>query len=228
MNDRDIDEILAGAAPPEIDSALLSRVSAQMGASLKPVHPIAPSWVLAFGLLFIAALIAIGGACLFGLYGIRKLGGAEIAAIFSALGILMSIAAMLSVRAMTPGSIQRITPSMLLLIVMVGWLVIDASVFHDYRMDSFVPQGISCLRAGLVVAIPAGVAGWLALHRGFAVNPTSAGLAAGTLAGLAGLTMLELHCPNFSAPHVMVWHTAVIPISAIAGALLAKLRFKID
>ena len=46
-------------------------------------------------------------------------------------------------------------------------------------------------------------------------------LVVGTLAGLAGVTMLELHCANLEAPHVMLWHTAVMPISAAAGALLA-------
>jgi hypothetical protein len=61
------------------------------------------------------------------------------------------------------------------------------------------------------------------LRRGFAVNPAGAGLAAGTLAGLAGLLMLEIHCPNFRAPHVMVWHTAVVPVSAVTGWLLVKI-----
>jgi hypothetical protein len=31
--------------------------------------------------------------------------------------------------------------------------------------------------------------------------------------------MLELHCVNFEAPHVIVWHIAVLPISAAAGLL---------
>jgi len=53
------------------------------------------------------------------------------------------------------------------------------------------------------------------------VDSLGAGLARGALAGLAGVGMLELHCPNFEAPHVMVWHTAVLPLSAAAGALLA-------
>lgn len=33
--------------------------------------------------------------------------------------------------------------------------------------------------------------------------------------------MLELQCPNFQALHVLVWHTAVVPVCAAAGALLA-------
>jgi hypothetical protein len=73
-------------------------------------------------------------------------------------------------------------------------------------------------------AVPVALASWLLLRRGFAVNAVAAGLAAGTLAGMAGVTMLELHCPNFEALHVMLWHTAVVPVSGAAGALLAWLR----
>ncbi len=99
-------------------------------------------------------------------------------------------------------------------------LAVFAVLFHDYRTDHFVSQGIVCLTAGLLHAIPAGLASWLLLRRGFAVNSVAAGLVAGTLAGLAGVTMLELHCANFEALHVMLWHTAVMPVSAAAGALL--------
>ena len=34
------------------------------------------------------------------------------------------------------------------------------------------------------------------------------------------MTVLELHCVNFEALHVLVWHTAVVPVSAAAGALV--------
>jgi hypothetical protein len=61
-------------------------------------------------------------------------------------------------------------------------------------------QGVVCLSAGLLHAIPAALASWLLLRRGFAVNPVAAGLVAGTLAGLAGVTMLELHCANLKPP----------------------------
>jgi hypothetical protein len=33
--------------------------------------------------------------------------------------------------------------------------------------------------------------------------------------------MLEFHCDNFLALHVLVWHTAVVPVSAAGGALVA-------
>ncbi len=176
--------------------------------------------VVALVLVAIWAAIAFASAWGMGLYGIEKLSSADAGTIFSVLGIFTWLVAMISANEMAPGSRRWIDPVQLLVIVMVGWLAVDAVLFRDYDMSSFMTQGWPCLRAGLIVAIPTGAASWLALRRGFAVNPASAGLAAGTLAGLAGLAMLELHCPNLRAPHIMVWHTAVVPVSALAGTLV--------
>ena len=99
-----------------------------------------------------------------------------------------------------------------------------AFLFHDYRTDSFVHQGIACLEVGLLWAAPAAAGAWLLLRRGFAVDHKAAGVAAGTFAGLTGVTVLELHCPNLRMPHIVVWHLAVLPIAALAGRSL--LRFK--
>jgi hypothetical protein len=39
--------------------------------------------------------------------------------------------------------------------------------------------------------------------------------------------VLELHCANFEALHVLVWHTLVVPVSAGFGALIGwALRHK--
>jgi hypothetical protein len=223
MNEQDIDEILGRAAkgPHPVDPRLLDRVSASIGATLRPVRPIAPVWVLASALWLVSAGIAIAAAWALGLNGVQKLTGTEMGAIFPVLALFTWLAALLSVGAMTPGAL-RWNPARLLIVVIVAWIAVDAILFRDYRMASFVPEGFPCLRAGLLIAIPAGAASWLVLQRGFAVNRIAAGLAAGTLAGLAGLTMLEFHCANFNAMHVMVWHTAVVPVSGLAGAMLAR------
>jgi hypothetical protein len=225
VNDKEIDDIIERSAgvPHEVDPALLSRVSIAMTASLRPVRPMAPAWMLAAGLMSISVIVASVSAWWLGFYGVRKLSVAEIASIFPALLIFSWLVAMMSAGAITPGSRRWMNPAMLLLLVVAGWIALDAVLFRDYDLGAFLPQGVSCLRAGLVVAIPTGIGGWLLLRRGFAVNPAGAGLAAGTLAGLAGLVMLEIHCPNLRAPHVMVWHTAVVPVSALAGAIVAKI-----
>jgi hypothetical protein len=100
-------------------------------------------------------------------------------------------------------------------------LAIFGALFRNYQTNRFLAAGLTCLEFGLLDAIPVALLGWLILRRGFAVNAAASGLVGGTLAGLAGVAMLELHCPNFQALHVLIWHTAVIPVSAAAGAFLA-------
>jgi hypothetical protein len=118
-----------------------------------------------------------------------------------------------------PASRHRLSPGALLAVVCAALLIVFALLFHDYHSDHFVSSGMVCLATGLLHAMPAALISYLLLRRGFAVNPISAGLVGGALAGLAGVTMLELHCSNFQALHVLFWHTLVVPVSAAAGAL---------
>jgi hypothetical protein len=224
VRDREIDEILkeAAQAPHDVETALLDRIAGSIGSSLRPVRPLPPAWLLVGGLVLICAAVALAGAARLGLYGIQRLSVLERALIFPALGILLWLAATAFVGEMIPGSRRRVAPGFLLVAGSLALLAVFAVLFHDYRTDRFVSQGLACLTAGLLHAIPAAFASWLLLRRGFAVNSVAAAMAAGTLAGLAGVTMLELHCPNFQALHVMLWHTAVMPLSATVGGILAR------
>lgn len=224
MRDWEIDEILkqAAQAPHDVDPAVLDHVARSIGSSLGPVRPLPPAWVLAGVLVLICAAVALAGAARLGLYGIQKLSVLEAALVFPVLAILICLAATAFVGEMIPGSRRRVAPGFLLGAGSLALLAVFAVLFRDYRTERFVSQGVACLTAGLLHAIPAALASWLLLRRGFAVNSIAAAVAAGTLAGLAGATMLELHCANFEAPHVMLWHTAVMPLCAAAGALLAR------
>ncbi len=155
-----------------------------------------------------------------GFYGIEKLSLSERALIFSTLGILVWVAGKKFVSQLIPGSRQHLSVGAFLTIGSAALLGVFALVFRDYHTDHFISAGIACLLTGLLLAIPAAFLSWLLLRRGFAVNSVAAGLVGGALAGLSGVTMLELHCANFQAPHVLVWHTAVVPVSAAAGALV--------
>ena len=225
MKDREIDEILKQAAttPHQVNPALLDRIASSIGASLGPVRPLPPPWLLTAGLAIACAAVALAGAAHFGLYGLHKLSALERRLIFSALGIQIWLAAVACVSERIPGSRRHVAPGFPLAAGSLAMLAIFAILFRDYGTGHFVSQGIPCLTAGLLHAIPAALASWFILKRGFAVNPVSAGLAAGTLAGLAGVTMLELHCPNLQAAHVMLWHIAVMPVSGAAGALLGRM-----
>lgn len=225
MRDREIDAILEQAAgtPHDVDPALLDRIANSVGRSFAAVRPVRPAWVLGTGLILICAAAAVAFAALVGFYGVRKLSGWERALVFPVLAILVWLAATTRVAEVTPGSRRRVSPDSLLAIVTLALLAVFSVLFHDYHTHQFL-GGVACLKAGLVDAIPASIASWLLVRRGFAVNSVASGLVAGTLAGLAGVVMLELHCPNFEALHVLFWHTAVVPSAAVAGALLEWLR----
>lgn len=223
MKEKDIDEALerAAQAPHQVDPALLAAVADSIKSSMRPVRPLPPAWILSGGVILISALIAIAGAARAGFHGFEKLDLAQRALIFSALAILVWAAAQEFVDQMIPASRHRMAPRALLLASTVALLGVFALLFRDYRTTHFLSAGMVCLLTGLLHAIPAGLASWWLLRRGFAVNAIAAGLVGGTLGGLAGVTMLELHCDNFQAFHIILWHTAVVPLSGAVGALLA-------
>lgn len=220
-----MDEILKQAplGPQTLDPALLDRVAASLGSSLPSVRPLPPSWAMESGLIAISVAVAVAGAAKIGFFGILKLTFLDRVIIFPALGFLIFLAASAWVSENIPGSKRRFTPSAILGITVLGMLAVFGILFRDYQTHRFLSAGLTCLSFGLLHAIPTACLGWLILRRGYAVNSVTAGLVAGTLAGLAGVTMLELHCPNFQALHILIWHVAVVPMSAAAGALLGRM-----
>ena len=220
-----MDEILkqASLGPQTVDPALLDRVAASLGSSLPSVRPLPPSWAMESGLIAISVVVAVVGAAKIGFFGILKLTFLERMIIFPALGFLIFLAASAWVSENIPGSKRRFTPSAILGITVFGMLAVFGILFRNYQTHRFLSAGLTCLSFGLLDAIPTAFLGWLILRRGYAVNSVTAGLVAGTLAGLAGVTMLELHCPNFQALHILIWHVAVVPVSAVAGALLGRM-----
>lgn len=229
MRDEQIDDVLKKAAPalPDIDASVLDRIGNAIKPSLHSVRPLPPVWMTAVALVVICAAVSLAGAARAGFFGFAKLNLLQRSLVFPALGFLACLAAISFAHQMIPGSRLRVSPGALLALSSATLLAVFADLFRNYHTEHFFSAGIICLLTGLLHAIPAGLLSWLILRRGFAVNKVSAGLVAGMLGGLAGLGVLELHCPNFEAAHILVWHTAVVPVSAALGALLGwQLRFR--
>jgi hypothetical protein len=229
VRDGEIDEILKNPAArtPKVEAAVLRRVADSIQPSMQRVRPLPRTWVLAGGLVLICATAALAGAARAGFYGFEKMDLLERVLVFSTLGVLAWAAGVGFVNEMIPGSRRRISAAGLLRLGYVVLLMVFALLFHDYHTEHFVSAGLLCLLTGVLHAIPAGLLSWLVLRRGFAVNALSAGAVAGTLAGLAGVGLLELHCPNFQAMHILIWHTAVLVVSGGLGALVGKaLQFR--
>ena len=222
MTDEEIDKILqkASAPAPEIDPALLKRIADTINSTLQPVHPRPPARVLSIRLGVLCAVLAAIASAGTGFFGVEKLALWKSVVIFSTLGILLSVAATSLANQVIPGSRQSLGTAAILIGITAALLGVFVLVFPDYHIDRFVPTGLRCLLTGLLVALLAAALSWWVIRRDFAVNALTAGLATGTLAGLCGVTMLELHCPELLAPHVLVWHTAVLPVSSAVGVLL--------
>jgi Negative regulator of sigma F len=229
VKDEEIDDLLknAGRVPQKVDPVVLKRIGDSIKMTLDSVRPLPPVWVAAVGLVLVCSAVSLAGAARAGFFGFAKMNLLERSLILPALGVLALVAAVSFIHQMIPASRIRISPGTLLAVSSIALLVMFTDLFRDYHTDHFLASGTKCLLTGLFHAIPAGFLSWLLLRRGFAVNPASAGLVVGTLGGLAGVAMLELHCPNFQAAHILVWHTAVVPVSAVLGAWVGwKLRFR--
>lgn len=220
MNDREFDGLLNRAkAPPDPAPEVLARITESIAGSLRPVRPLPRPWLLVGGVILVCVVVALSGAAGLGFFGIIKMSALERAAVFSALGILTLAAASELACAMIPGKLRHLSSGGLLAMTLLLLAAALGVCFRDYQTTRFIHAGLVCLTIGVLHAIVAWSLGWLVLRRGFAVNPLSAGMAGGTLAGLAGVGMLELHCPNFQAAHVLVWHLGVLLMSAGLGTL---------
>jgi len=226
MNDPEIDRLLdRGAhAKPEPDSALLDRVTGAIGSSLSPVRPLAPAWMLSAALVLWCAAMALAGGFILKPHGVQHMDSVQRLAIFPLLGLLISLGSAVAASQMVPGSRRVMAPSTLALCACLLLAAVFGAVFPDHRLERFVPEGLKCLTAGLAQAIPAAAGMWWILRRGFAVDSLAAGFAQGALAGLAGVAMLELHCPNFELLHILVWHIAVLPVAGLLGMAVARWR----
>jgi hypothetical protein len=61
---------------------------------------------------------------------------------------------------------------------------------------------------------------WLMLRRGAILSPILTGTVTGLFAGLVGTSVLEIHCPNLDAWHLLVSHLGVAILCALAGLVI--------
>lgn len=219
VTSQEIDERLRAAGSALPPAPATGEIKETVASTLRPVRPLPSARRLALHFFAVYVCAALAGGWALGMYGLRALSPVQRIVIFSASACAAGFAAIASAREMRPAGGRRLAGAALALAAF-GFVFVFAALFHDYALRQFVRQGIPCLTAGLVFAVPAALAVSLVFRRGFALNLAAAGLAAGTVAGLAGLGALELHCPNLNAMHVMVWHVAVVVLSGLAGMLI--------
>jgi hypothetical protein len=198
----------------------LQRIKAKVLGELRPVRPLPPSRVFlsAFGLIFLA-VVAVGSLQL-GAYGWGVLSVSQKIVIFTALAASAALLAVSMVRQMAPGSKHPVSPTLLPLGILVSLIIVMAAFFQWQKESAFVANGLFCLSAGLKYAIPGAFLFWLLLRRGAMLSPKLTGATAGGFAGLIGLAVLEIHCPNLNRYHILVWHLGVVLLSVLGGVAL--------
>jgi len=91
--------------------------------------------------------------------------------------------------------------------------------FPYEKSEQFWSFGFQCLKIGSLSSLPALALTALHLRRGFPTMRILQGCRAGVLAGLVGLTVLEISCPYINRLHVLVWHLgSAVVITAIGTA----------
>jgi hypothetical protein len=205
-------------APP---AEQLKKIEAGILADLKPVKPLAGT--LWLGLLLAVAVVALIGAIDLGAAGWRALGLARRIAVFSELAAAAVLLALSASRQIVPGSRVVPRPAALVAAILAALGGTFAVSFRPHPEATFVATGLVCLRIGLECAIPSGLIFWLLLRRGAFLNPILIGATAGALAGLSGLTVLEIFCPNPNEYHILVWHMGAVLVSIVAGIAIGAI-----
>jgi hypothetical protein len=208
----------ADAAPLGIEAALSERICSK----LKPVKPLPPTGALAGRFVAMFAVLVILMVGVLGAAGAENMTLPQllvIAAVLGASAIFLSLS--LSWQ-MVPGQHQRIPAPLLIGAFGLGFLVVVAAMFPWENMADLFDLGWGCTRAGLLMAIPA--AGLLAFMatRGAPLSFGRLGASLGAASGLLALTVLQLHCGNQHAGHLLLWHGGVVLLCTAGGYVLGR------
>ena len=212
-----LDEADEGLHPSE---SLLRRIQAGILDDLKPIRPLAPSRILLFGCAIIFLSVVAVGALLLGMNGWGALSLVQRIVVFGTLAASAVLLAISMVRQMVPGSKHIFAPAVFLVGILVVLMMVIAAMFRSQQESAFLASGVMCMKNGLTYSMPAAFLLWLILRRGAILFPKLIGAVAGGLAGLAGLSVLEVNCPDLNVFHILVWHGGVVVIGSLGGALV--------
>jgi len=200
-----------------LSPAALRKIAESLADNLRPVRPLAPAryFVGAFVGIFVS-IVALSVYRL-GAFAIAVMTPLQTTAILSTLAIGTGLLVYSLVNQMVPGSRHRIPPALLAVGITILVAMVMAVLFQVQQEGNFWGNALFCIQAGTLVGALAALPFWLVLRRGAILSPRMTGAAAGLLAGLAGTSVLEIHCPNLDAWHILLSHLGVAILCALAG-----------
>lgn len=217
----------ADEASPASES-VLRRIQTNILDDLTPIRPLASSSILLFWCAIIFLSVMTVGTHLLGMNGLGAM------SIVQRIGVLVTLAAgavllaLSMVREMVPGGKHVFAPAALLVATLSLPATLIAFMFRPQQESAFLATGVLCMKNGFTYSIPAAFLFWLILRRGANLYPRLIGGIAGGLAGLVGLSVLEVNCPNLNLFHILVWHWGVVAISSLGGALVGAIVESIE
>ena len=226
---RQLQAVLDAQSPGDVPEAafpeaLRGRIEAAILHDLRPVSPLP-------GVRRVAAMLLLGSIAVIatanwrlGVDGWDARNGLQSAVDFSLLGISVLALANLLAQQMMPGSRYRAAVWVWLAAPLVALLAAVAALYGDEFKLDYVALALNCLKIGTACAACSAPLFWLALRRGLSFHPIAHGAAAGLLAGLVGVTVLEIYCPYLDRFHIFVAHIGAAVTAALAGAAFGWIR----
>ncbi len=226
MTNREMDRMLSSPELPPLPTDRLKQIEAALIADLKPVRPLAPDGAYFLGVASIFLAVCIIGCYLVGRFGWAALSDLQRTAVFVPLALATALLTFSLVRQMRPAAPRVRSSAFASAVIFLLLLAIMPVIFQPIEEQSFVRHGLACFGTGMAFAVPAALLLALLLRRGAVLSPVLAGATAGGLAGLAGLTALEIHCPNLNVYHIVIWHVSVAVCCVILGVIFSSVTFR--
>jgi hypothetical protein len=194
----------------------LRHIEARVIADLRPVRPLHRLYVFAALIAIFVVAVAVAVYRL-GAFAITAMSPLQASVIWGTLAVCTGLLVSSLVQQIVPGRRHRIAPHLAPAGIIVALAGVIALLFHFQPERNFWAKDWACLKTGISLGAIVAVPLWLVLRRGAILSPALTGAATGLLAGLAGTSSLELHCPNLHAAHILVSHLGVAVLGATVG-----------
>lgn len=224
MRSDPIDEIVSSVQAERPNPEQLSRIRQTLLKGMESVRPLPSDGTLIVVVFACLVLFSIAATVPFGFLAVQSFTGSQKLLLYLTIAGCAAFCSAAVVGQMIPGSSRNWQPWIPILCSVITLAAVTLAIFGDFGLARFVHRGIPCLRLGMVIAVLAFglVCGFL--RKGLVTSWLRAGAIGGGLAGLAGVSVLALHCPIQNAPHVLVWHLSVIVASGLGGLLFGSIR----
>ena len=219
--------LLDNSSQVDFPEALQGSIEAAILPGLRPISPLPSARRVAVTLLLCSIVVIAAANWRLGIAGWHARSTLQASVDFSLLGIGVLVLSNLLAHQMTPGSRRGAAVWLYLAIPVIAMLAAVASLFGDRWIPDFVRISISCWKIGVTCAALSAPLFWLALRRGFSLGPVSHGATAGLLAGLVGVTVLEIYCPYLDRLHISAAHIGAAVTSTLVGAALGGIQSRI-